>query len=661
MTWGSAAVSERRREGARRWAVKNDARRFSLARASARETRKTNDDDTSTSHSLSLSPPPKKKNNNKKPGGAVLSWIDVAAGLAAKTLARGPVVTASVDAVAFLRPARRGSVAIVAAMVNRVFRSSAEVGVRVEEEVLATGERRHCCSAYLTFVSVGRAGVAPVAVMPPVAPGDGAQAEVFAAAERRRAERLAARARARECPGELPPRLQPVTHRGGGMPTLGPPLLAGAAAAAAAAAAMASSSSLYSSSALPPPSRPQPQRIPPAATLSHMTQLILPQHANSLGITFGGVVLNWVEQCAHIAGARAGRCLGSSGAKNTTKSSRGGGGGGGIGGGGNGGESEFPTSRVLTAGMDSVAFGAPTRVGDVLYVSAQVTAVWGEEFVSLAFFGERERELFGAEGERERRSDHEKLTPVFLLLCFPLSLSPLPQSKNQQQKQKRRVHGGDGLRLRRDSEPWRSRLRVRRRVRDRRRRRRFARETCRPVLVLELGFFGGGGGGTAGFRSRARHPLRSSFAGREAGRGRGREEAGEAADAAGALGARAAQAEPRRAADVDVVVGGAGRGPQQGRRLRALYSRRARGEREKRTERRGGVTARCFSLFSLCKKNNNTRQKKRFLVSLSLSLSPVVVVQSSWSTPGSSPTLPPPACARSHAARGLAGFMKSSA
>lgn len=37
-------------------------------------------------------------------GGTVLSWIDICAGLAAKTLARGPAVTASVDAVHFLRP-----------------------------------------------------------------------------------------------------------------------------------------------------------------------------------------------------------------------------------------------------------------------------------------------------------------------------------------------------------------------------------------------------------------------------------------------------------------------------------------------------------------------------------------------------------------------------
>jgi acyl-CoA hydrolase len=29
-------------------------------------------------------------------------------------------------------------------------------------------------------------------------------------------------------------------------------------------------------------------RVTPAQTLAHMTQLIMPQHANSLGITFGG-------------------------------------------------------------------------------------------------------------------------------------------------------------------------------------------------------------------------------------------------------------------------------------------------------------------------------------------------------------------------------------
>ena len=59
----------------------------------------------------------------------VLSWIDICAGLAAKTVARGPVVTASVDTVHFLRPCHQGSVAIIAAMVNRVFHSSMEASV----------------------------------------------------------------------------------------------------------------------------------------------------------------------------------------------------------------------------------------------------------------------------------------------------------------------------------------------------------------------------------------------------------------------------------------------------------------------------------------------------------------------------------------------------
>ncbi|KDD72385.1 hypothetical protein H632_c3412p0, partial [Helicosporidium sp. ATCC 50920] len=87
-------------------------------------------------------------------GGVVLSWIDIAAGLAAKSLARRPVVTASVDAVHFLQPCHVHAVVTVAAMVNRVFSTSMEVGVRVEEEDVASGRRHHCCSAYLTFVAL---------------------------------------------------------------------------------------------------------------------------------------------------------------------------------------------------------------------------------------------------------------------------------------------------------------------------------------------------------------------------------------------------------------------------------------------------------------------------------------------------------------------------
>ena len=36
--------------------------------------------------------------------------------------------------------------------------------------------------------------------------------------------------------------------------------------------------------------------VTPAMTLAHMTQLIMPQHANSLGITFGGQVGHAVHE-----------------------------------------------------------------------------------------------------------------------------------------------------------------------------------------------------------------------------------------------------------------------------------------------------------------------------------------------------------------------------
>ena len=84
----------------------------------------------------------------------VLSWIDICAGLAAKTVARGPVVTASVDTVHFLRPCHQGSVAIIAAMVNRVFHSSMEASTAqhtvLKALILASGSLLKMTSGTLT-------------------------------------------------------------------------------------------------------------------------------------------------------------------------------------------------------------------------------------------------------------------------------------------------------------------------------------------------------------------------------------------------------------------------------------------------------------------------------------------------------------------------------
>ena len=96
-------------------------------------------------------------------GGQIAAWCDICAAVSAQRFCRGPVVTASMDQLHFLLPALRGMVVILRSQVNQAWKTSMEVGVRVETEDPLTGERQHCCSAYLTFVSLGADG-SPVPV-----------------------------------------------------------------------------------------------------------------------------------------------------------------------------------------------------------------------------------------------------------------------------------------------------------------------------------------------------------------------------------------------------------------------------------------------------------------------------------------------------------------
>ncbi len=78
----------------------------------------------------------------------------------------------------------------------------------------------------------------------------------------------------------------------------------------------------------------------PRASLTQMTELVLPQHSNILGTAFGGTVLAWMD----IAGAIC---------------------------------AQRHTGAVsVTAAMDEVAFVSPLRVGDVVIVTAQLDAAF---------------------------------------------------------------------------------------------------------------------------------------------------------------------------------------------------------------------------------------------------------------------------------------------
>lgn len=129
-------------------------------------------------------------------GGKVMHLVDLAAALAAVRHSRCSVVTASVDHMNFLHQIHIGQLIVLRSSVNRVFRTSMEVGVRVEVENLASGEIRHTSSAYLTFVAIDKTGNR-VAV-PQVIPETEEEKRRYEEAGERRTYRLAMRQKALE-------------------------------------------------------------------------------------------------------------------------------------------------------------------------------------------------------------------------------------------------------------------------------------------------------------------------------------------------------------------------------------------------------------------------------------------------------------------------------
>ena len=124
-------------------------------------------------------------------GGLVMGLCDRTALIVAERHSGNTCVTAAVDSLNFLSPARAGETLIVKAAVNRSWRSSMEIGVHVAAEDSHRGESRHVVSAYLTFVALDDNG-RPTSV-PEVVPQSAAEKRRYKDAQRRRDQRLANR------------------------------------------------------------------------------------------------------------------------------------------------------------------------------------------------------------------------------------------------------------------------------------------------------------------------------------------------------------------------------------------------------------------------------------------------------------------------------------
>jgi acyl-coenzyme A thioesterase 7 len=87
--------------------------------------------------------------------GKMLMELDEAGGILSMRYCRGFVMTACLDAMDFHTPIWSHEVVVFKAALNHVGTSSLEIGVKVLAERPWTGEVRHACTAFLTYVHLG--------------------------------------------------------------------------------------------------------------------------------------------------------------------------------------------------------------------------------------------------------------------------------------------------------------------------------------------------------------------------------------------------------------------------------------------------------------------------------------------------------------------------
>eukprot|EP00126_Sphaerothecum_destruens_P010481 Sdes_comp20751_c0_seq3m16684 len=213
------------------------------------------------------------------------------------------------------------------------FGSSMEIGVKVEIEHVSTGVYEYCCGAYLTFVSVNELG-APCKIRKLI-PDDCPFGNVrFEDALKRRQSRLAERSIKNIF---LPLNLyQDYSQKRQTINSRNSP----------------SFDSCNNRDWNEKPAQEAPEKAEKTLQNSFLsvliqdtvcctTHIVMPNHANTLKVTFGGQIMEWMEQSAYISASRF-----------------------------------WHTSNLLTASVDSLQFLQPTRVGDLVYIISQVTSAY---------------------------------------------------------------------------------------------------------------------------------------------------------------------------------------------------------------------------------------------------------------------------------------------
>ncbi|KAI9311684.1 HotDog domain-containing protein [Dichotomocladium elegans] len=296
--------------------------------------------------------------------GTILGWIDVAAGISAKRHALTPCVTRSVDDVAFLHTVQIGDIITIQATVNKAWKTSMEVGVKVEAETPMTGERFFVAHAYLTFVALSPRPQAktylgsiflehsPIRV-PEIIPHTAMEKKRYDMAEKRRQSRFQRKlpdlSGVREHMQSLSQGLKETAEENGSSARIRthPALEANDRDDEdEQILSQLGEDQFYSAHASRRYSR-DPTMLLQAdeeksmdSTFAELVELVMPQHANTLSITFGGQIMAWMEACALVSANR------------------------------------LAHAYLLTASVDSLQFIRPTKVGDVVTIRSMVSRTY---------------------------------------------------------------------------------------------------------------------------------------------------------------------------------------------------------------------------------------------------------------------------------------------
>ena len=129
--------------------------RFAERERRVRETAQADGDLRWTFESVRVTLPEDALFGNMMFAGKMLMALDEAGGILSMRFCRGLVMTACLDAMDFYTPIFTHEVVTFQAGLNHVGTSSLEVGIKVLAEKPHTGEVRHACTAYLTYVHLG--------------------------------------------------------------------------------------------------------------------------------------------------------------------------------------------------------------------------------------------------------------------------------------------------------------------------------------------------------------------------------------------------------------------------------------------------------------------------------------------------------------------------